>query len=196
MEKKRTSGHKKKAEAEDFLILYSDEASVSVFPTLTHTYAPVGQTPEITVSTEINARLYMASAVSPDGDLLYMIRNQPFDSKAIIEYLEYLKENLQRKLLVIWDGASIHHSEEIRKWLEKQKEGDFFLVKQPFYSPELNADEQVWQQLKNRRLKNRCNQNVKELQPRIEKAMDEMKKDKALIQSFFRHPKLGYKIIS
>ena len=196
MEKRATSRIKKKSEEEDFLVLYSDEASISVFPVLTRTYAPVGETPTITVSTEINARLYMASAVSPDGDLLYMIRNQPFDSKAIIEYLKYLKANLQRKLLIIWDGASIHHSEEIKQWLAKQKENDFFLVKQPYYSPELNADEQAWQQLKNCRLKNRCNQNVKELQPRIEKAMDDMKKNKTLIQSFFKHPKLGYKLIS
>jgi transposase len=148
----------------------------------------------ISVSTEINARLYMASAVSPQGDLLYMIRNKPFDSKAIIEYLEYLRTELKRKLLIIWDGASIHDSAEIRTWLALQKPNEFFLAKQPHYSPELNADEQVWHQLKGIKLKNRCNQNVKELQPRIVKAMDELKENKDLIKAFFNHPKLGYNI--
>jgi transposase len=174
------------------LLLYSDEASISVAPVLSRTYAPKGKTPCITVSTEINARLYMASAISPDGDLLYMVRNKPFDSSAVIEYLEYLRKTCKRKLLVIWDGASIHCSEEVKNWLAKQQEGDFFLAQQPHYSPELNADEQVWHHLKGCKLKDTCNQNVKELQAKIVRAMDEIKEKKSLVKAFFRHPKLGY----
>ena len=142
----------------------------------------------------MNARLYMASAVSPGGDLAYVIRNQPFDTKAMIEYLKYLRAALKRKLLIIWDGASIHDSEEMRTWLALERPGDFFLAKQPHYSPELNADEQVWRQLKDVKLKNRCNQNVKELKPRIVQAMEDLKKDKSMIKAFFNHPKLGYNI--
>lgn len=134
----------------------------------------------------------MASTVSPDGDLFYMIRNKPYDSSAIIEYLEYLRKTIQRKLLIIWDGASIHSSEKIKKWLEKQPQGDFFLVQQPHYSPELNADEQVWHHLKGCKLKNTCNQNVKELQEKIVQAMEEMKEKRSLISAFFQHPELGY----
>lgn len=172
--------------------MYSDEASVSVAPVLTRTYAPKGKTPCITVSTEINARLYMASAVSPHGDLFYMIRNQPFDSGAIIEFLEHLRKESKRKLLVIWDGASIHDSKEIRNWLSIQPKDDFFLAKQPHYSPELNADEQVWHYLKGQKLKNTCNQNVKELKPKIEKAMEDLKQNSQRVSAFFRHPQLGY----
>ena len=134
----------------------------------------------------------MASSISPDGDLLYLIRNKPFDSSAIIEYLEYLRKTCGRKLLIIWDGASIHSSEEIKNWLTKQKDGEFYLAQQPYYSPELNADEQVWRQLKGCKLKDTCNQNVKELEVKIIKAMDQIKENKALIKAFFRHPKLGY----
>ena len=165
-----------------------------MFPVISRTYAPIGKTPVITVSTEINARLYMASAVSPEGELLYMIRNKPFDGKAVIGYPEYLRTNLKRKLLIVWDGACIHDSPEIRTWLALRKTDDFFLAKQPHYSPELNADEQVWHQLKGYKLKNRCNQNVNALLPRIVKAMEELKKDTGLIQAFFRHPELGYNI--
>lgn len=161
-------------------------------PVLTHTYAPIGKTPVITISTEINARLYMASAISPLGDLWYFIRNKPFDSQAVIEYLTYLRETANRKLLIIWDGASIHSSQEVRNWLEKQKKDDFYLAQQPHYSPELNADEQVWHQLKGYRLKNTCNKNVKELQPKITQAMENLKNDKELIKAFFTHPELGY----
>lgn len=123
--------------------------------------------------------------------MLYFIRNKPFDSKAIIEYLDYLQQTL-KKMLIVWDGASIHCSEELKAWLAKQKKNDFYLVQQPHYSPELNADEQVWHQLKSCELKNTCNRNVNELKPKIIQAMEKLKNDKNLIMSFFKHPKLGY----
>lgn len=134
----------------------------------------------------------MASAISLDGDLIYMIRNKPFDSEAITEFLELLLQHLQ-KILIIWDNASIHNSKVTRKWLEQSPHSErLFLVQQPKYSPELNADEQVWNYLKNVELKNTCNQNVKELKPKILKAMEKMKSQPELIKSFFHHPDLGF----
>jgi len=175
--------------------LYSDEASLSLTPTITHTYSPCGSTPVITISTEISRRLYMASAISPFGDLLYMVRNNPFDSQAIIEYLEYLMEQLNRKLLIIWDGASIHDSQQLRNWLDKLPQGKIILVQQPRYSPELNADEQVWSYLKNYKLKNQFNQNLKELQKKTVQALEDIKANPQLIIAFFEHPELGFMTI-
>ena len=159
---------------------------------LSHTYAPKGHTPVITTSTEINARLYMASAISPAGELRYMIRNQPFDSKAVIEFVEYLLESFGRKLLIIWDGASIHDSEETKGYLDTKKSGELHLVMQPYYSPELNADEQVWNYLKGFKLKNTCNPNIKELKEKVTHVMEQLNQQPDLIQNFFCHPALGY----
>jgi len=106
-----------------------------VVSTLTHTYAPKGQTPVITTSTEINLRLYVASAISPAGDLQYMIRKQPFDSEAIISYLEHLQQAFaRRKLLIIRDNASIHDSDKVRTYLSTQKSKRLHLARQPLYS--------------------------------------------------------------
>lgn len=134
----------------------------------------------------------MASGISPLGDLLYMVRNSPFDSQAIIEFLEYLMEQLNRKLLIIWDGASIHNSQQLRNWLDELPKGKIYLAQQPYYSPELNADEQVWSHLKNYKLKNQCNQNLKELQQKTIQALETMKADPQLIMAFFKHPELGF----
>lgn len=191
MERNNFTIVKKKALEEDYLLVYADEASQSVTPRLTRTYALKGKPATITISTEINARLYLASAIGTNGEMDYMIRNKPFDSKAIIEFLEQLLKKLNRKLLIIWDGASIHHSEEVKLFLTKVPENRLFLVKQPHYSPELNADEQVWCHLKNYKLKNTYNRNCQELYPKINSALAEMQKNTSLIASFFRHPELG-----
>ena len=146
----------------------------------------------ITTSTEINLRLYMASAITPAGDLRYMIRNQPFDSATVIEFVEYLLECFQRKLLIVWDGASIHHSKAFKEYLNSKNKGELHLVMQPHYSPELNADEQVWNYLKQHKLKNTCNPNWTELKEKINCAMQTLQQQPSIIQNFFHHPDLGY----
>jgi hypothetical protein len=127
---------------------------------LSYTYAPKGKTPLITTSTEINLRLYMASAITPAGELRYMLRNQPFDSGAVMEFADYLLEGFKRKLLIVWDGASIHHSKAFREYLDRKSNGELHLVMQPHYSPELNADEQVWN--------SQTTQTQKHVQPDVE----------------------------
>ena len=165
---------------------------MSVVSALSHTYAPKGKTPVITTSTEINLRLYMASAITPSGEVRYMIRNQPFDSAAVIEFLQYLLSSFGQKLLIVWDGASIHDSKEVRTYLETKKQKELRLVMQPHYSPELNADEQVWTYLKQHKLKNTCNPTLTELKEKVCTVMEALKQQPLLVQNFFHHPQLGY----
>lgn len=184
---------KKKAKEEDYLILYVDESSISVAAEVSTTYAPIGKTPVITVSTEISARLYAASAISEAGDLVYTIQKKPFNSTGITNFLAQLLDQIAGKLLLIWDGASIHHSAEVKAWLATYEAAPrLHLVQQPRYSPELNADEQVWNYLKNVVLKNTNIQSVKELKPKIVAGLDDLKKEPQKIQRFFHHPDLGF----
>lgn len=65
----------------------------------------------------MSRRAYVASAISSNGDLRYFIKNTPFDTTDMIEYLKYLMNQFDQKLLIIWDGASIHNSAEMRTFL-------------------------------------------------------------------------------
>ena len=163
-----------------------------MMPSISHTYAPRGKRPTIHLSGQHTKRWYIASAVSPIGDCAFFLRNKPFDTKAIIEYLTYVMQYFNQKLLIIWDGASIHNSEELKQWLAQQEKEQLHLVQQPHYSPELNADEQVWHQLKRVKLKDKCHQNFNELQNSIIEKMNDIKNDKQLIMNFFKHPDLGF----
>lgn len=166
---------------------------MSLFPHVSHTYAPIGQTPAITISTEVGQRLYVASAITPKGELIYHLEKKHFSSKTIILFLRQILQTWGRKIILIWDSASIHISQEIRQFLTTLEHSHaLFLVQQPKYSPELNADEQVWSYLKRVELKNTCIRNIKELEPRIRIAMDKIKARPDLIRKFFHHPDLGF----
>ena len=75
-------------------------------------------------------------------------QKEPFDSGAVIEFLKQLMWCIKGKIGIIWDGASIHRSEEIRAFLRQIGRGRIELVRLPAYAPELNPVEGVWSLLK------------------------------------------------
>lgn len=96
---------KKKAVNEGRRFVYIDEASVSVSSFIGYTYARCGKPPVFEINTGITDRLYLASGISEKGDLVYQIRKQPFDGKAIVEFLKQMLTELSGKLLIVWDKA-------------------------------------------------------------------------------------------
>ncbi len=135
----------------------------------------------------------MASGISEHGELVYKIRRKPFDGAAIVALLKQMLSNLSGKLLIVWDNASIHDCQETRRFLATDKRAErLHLAKQPTYSPEVNADEQVWNQIKSVGLKNTCYKNIKELKSKIIKEFEKLKNKPKLIKQFFCHEDVGY----
>jgi len=125
--------------------------------------------------------------------MVYEVQEKAYDGSAIVSFLKHILAKVAEKVLIIWDNASIHDCEVTRQFLRSAPEARrLHLVKQPTYSPQLNADEQVWSQLKCVGLKNSCYQNVKELEPKVREEMEKMKANRQLIQQFFHHPDLGF----
>lgn len=97
----------------------------------------------------------------------------------IVEFLKQLLAALRGKLLIIWDNALIDDCEKTRRFLDTDTSAKRLdLAKQPTYSPQLNADEQVWGQIKSIGLKNTCYGNVKELKPKLIEEMEKLKKSR------------------
>ena len=157
------------------------------------TYAPRGKPAILPINSEVSRRLYVASAISSEGDLFYEVREKAFDGQAIVAFLKQILGNIVEKVLIIWDNASIHDCEKTHEFLDNDDQAKrLHLAKQPTYSPQLNADEQVWSRLKSVGLKNSCYENVKELKPKVIEEMEKMKADRRGIRQFFHHPALGF----
>jgi len=191
MEGRQTTRIKKKAKQEKRLLVYVDEAAVRLLPSVHSTYAEVGKTPVLKDACKYT-HLSVASAISEDGRLFYEVRQDSYNGNGIVLFLEKLLKESKQKLLVIWDGAKIHFSEAVQNFLDKQKGDKIWLAKTPAYSPELNADEQVWAYLKDYELKNVCCKNITELKTKTISALESIKKKKDIVQSFFRHEKVGF----
>jgi transposase len=96
----------------------------------------------------------------------------------------------QERFAVVWDGASIHRSKEIKDLL-RRKPSVFHLEQLPGYSPELNPIELLWAYLKHVKLKNHLFFNLEELETALVKALNEIASDPELIRSFFTKSSVG-----
>ncbi len=89
-------------------------------------------------------------------------------------------------VLLIVDGGSYHQSKAVKAFLRDEgSELGIRLEYLPPYSPELNPDEQVWNQAK-RQLGRMCAATRRELREAAEKVLREIKESVELVRSFFR----------
>ena len=158
------------------------------------TYSRKGQRPKLEVQVVNQKCLRAAVAISPQGDLYYEVRECTFKSQAIVRFLKNLQRTWRKKILLIWDGASIHTSLPVKEWLTEQHDDNprTWLARIPPYSPELNPAELVWSYMKNVLLGNICCKTVKELKVKVIEAFETIKQDRELIQTFFCHKAIAF----
>ncbi len=87
------------------------------------------------------------SSVTNRGTMRFMVYEESTTTKIFIKFVSRLCKDLNRKVFIILDNLSVHHSKKIINWLEKRKDRieAFYL---PSYSPELNPDERLNRDLK------------------------------------------------
>jgi len=85
----------------------------------------------------------MASAISAQGRLHYMVFEGRIDRRVFIEYLTALLHDIEGKIFLVVDGSSVHAAKKTKEYVTKT-EGRLTLFILPPYSPQLNPDEWVW----------------------------------------------------
>lgn len=186
MENGGTARAKKKALGENYAIYYHDESTLQRCANVVHTYAPKGKTPVLALfDTKGYQHVCIASSICATGDLFFSIRDSSFKGEGIVTYLKELLAHTTQKILLIWDNASWHKSEETVAFLRSKEGKRLWVARTPPYSPELNPDEFVWANLKRVQLPNRIAKNSKELKLMAQEAMMTIQNSVELVKSFF-----------
>jgi len=154
-----------------------------MLPCVVRTWAPIGKTPLLRTPCKYE-HLSVASALTMEGKLVTQVRASSFTGKAIVGFLKHLLSKIPGKLILIWDGASIHCSKEVKEFLSQGGAQRLHLVRLPAYSPELNPDEGVWRWLK-RKLGNVCCLSLGELRYELRLAIQKLRYRPHILKSFF-----------
>jgi putative transposase len=118
------------------------------------TWARKGETPVLKRPCKYE-HLSVAGALTVSGRVLVKVQENAFTGEDSVEFLKHILREVAGQVIVIWDGASIHHGEAIKSFLASGGAARLRLIRLPAYAPELNPSEGLWCWLK-RELGNLC----------------------------------------
>lgn len=134
----------------------------------------------------------MLSAVSPRGDLRFMLHEGTVDATVFKEFLKRLMVGATKPVFVIVDGHSIHKAKLVKEYVDSLN-GALKLFYLPPYSPHLNPDEQVWAHMK-RQVSKQFVQDKEGMKNLALDALRRIQKLPAIVKSFFLQQECRYAI--
>lgn len=137
---------RKQAKREKAEIHWGDEMGLRSDHATGRSYGRRGQTPVIP-GTGARFGCNMISAITNRGKLNFMVFKERFEAEVFKEFLSRLVKQSENKIFIIVDRHPVHRSLKVKNWLE-ENEKDIRMFFLPSYSPELNPDEILNQDLK------------------------------------------------
>ena len=128
--------------------------------------------------------LSVISGITAAGQLLVAVQARAFKGRDVVRFLQHLWGHLGGRLLIIWDGAPIHHDRLVHGFVAA---GAVWVEQLPGYAPDLNPDEGVWDQLKYVELKNVTCHDQEELRHELRLAIARLRQKPDLIRRFIKH---------
>ena len=171
-------------------IFFLDEAGVRSDAVLGRTWAPKGQTPEVSTSgrrQSVNA----ISAVNPRGEFWYKVYTGGLNKERFVVFLKSFMRGRKQPVMMIVDGHPAHRARIVRDYVQSQK-GKLEIYFLPGYAPELNPDEFVWNHLKKQGVSKKPLRQGESLRARVQQDLERIRRAPALVRSFFGSPSVAY----
>ena len=181
----RVQAKREKAE-----IYFEDESGVRSDFHSGKTWAVQGETPIVRVTGQ-RFSLNMISAVSPRGALRFMVVKGGVGAKVFISFLKRLMHGQRRPVYLIVDGHPSHRAKAVKEYVESLQ-GRLKLFFLPPYSPELNPDELVWNDVKNNAVGRAKLEGPKDLHRAVIGRLRFLQKRPDRVRSFFQAPETRY----
>jgi len=178
------------AKTENAIIFFGDEAGVRSDHHAGTTWAPKGRTPVVS-STGARFGMNLISAVSAQGEFRFMVTKGKVGAGVFIEFLKRLLYKAERPIFLIVDGHAAHKAKMVKRFLAEHDEKLrlFFL---PPYSPELNPDERVWNDLKNNKIGRKVITGPEELMRDVLNDLRSIQKSKDRVRGYFQNETTKY----
>ncbi len=180
----------KRAKKDGAEIHWGDETGIRNTSQYGRSYAPKGQTPvKETMAKRIS--LNMISTITNQGKVRFMTYKGTMNSQQFIIFMKRLIKGANKKIYLILDNLKVHHSKIVKKWAEKNK-NKIELFYLPSYSPELNPDEYLNNDLKSGIGLKASPKNEKQMKTNVKSHMIFLQKNPKKVARFFHHKAIKY----
>ena len=181
---------RKQAKREKAEICWGDEMGLRSDHAAGRSYSRRGHTPVIP-GTGKRFGCNMISSITNRGHLNFMVFNKKFQSDVFTNFLRRLVRQSNRKVFLIVDSHPVHHSKKVKKWLKKN-EKHICLFYLPGYSPELNPDELLNQNVKTNAVGRHRAGNQKELISNVRNYLHSRQKQPCIVKKYFQEKHVRY----
>ena len=163
-------------------IMFADEARFGRMNRPRPCWAPLGIRPEV-ASQLIREYVYLYGAVSPkDGTCVYLIMPAP-DTECFQIFLDVLAKKYPKEfILLLVDGAGNHRSDKL------MIPANIMPYPLPPYSPELNPQENIWDEIREKIFKNYALKSMNEVYAKLEEAALYIERNPTLVKSITSFP--------
>jgi transposase len=129
------------------LLLFGDEASFAQWGSLSYTWAPKGQQPEVPTSGKRKAYKVFGLIDYFSGRFFYKTHAGRFNSASYAAFLLDVLAQTTQHVVVIQDGARYHTSKAMQQFFATHAER-LTIEPLPAYSPDFNPIEHLWKKVK------------------------------------------------
>jgi transposase len=172
---------------------FEDEAGVGVMTRAGRTWGAVGQ-PPVVPATDRRGGYNVLSVVTATGNLRYSVTEPSINGERYVAFLQQVLRGRTRPLILVADNVPFHRSAVVRQFVRAHRR-QIRLFFFPTHSPELNPDEQVWNEIKHRKLGKQPIKNKPDLKKRLHSALKSLQQKAEKIRSFFKLPDTEYAAI-
>lgn len=182
---------KKRAKKEKAEIFWGDETGIRSDHQAGKTYGVKGKTPVVKISAK-RYKTNVISALNNKGKFAFSVFKGKFDQKIFIDFLKRLiKYSKAKKVFLIVDSYSSHKGAKVQEFISENK-SKIELFYLPTYSPELNPDELLNNNLKATLFKERRPGSEKEQDLMVRNKLRSFQQKPQQIINLFKHKKVQY----
>jgi transposase len=181
----RAQAKREKAE-----IHWGDEMGLRSDHQVGRSFSRRGQTPVI-YGTGQRFGCNMISAITNRGRLRFMVFKHRFTAEVFLKFLRRLIRQTGRKALLILDSHPVHRSGRVKRFVadhSKRLRLEFL----PGYSPEINPDEYLNQDVKSNAVGRRRPPTQEAMVAGVRSYLRATQKQPHIVESYFHHPDVRY----
>jgi transposase len=179
---------KKLAKAHQCEIYWGDEMGMRSDHQVGTSYGRCGHTPTIP-GTGKRFGCNMISAITNRGHLLFMVFKRRFTATVFIEFLTRLVRQVGDLFLIV-DGHPVHRSAMTKRWLAQHPEVRMFQL--PGYSPKLNPDELLNQDVKSNAVGRQRPRDEREMVSTVRSYLRSTQQQPQVVQQYFQQKDVLY----
>jgi transposase len=152
------------------LLLFGDEASFAQWGSLSYTWAPKGQQPEVRTSGKRKGYKVFGLIDYFSGQFFYKAHEGRLNSASYAAFLLDVLAQTRRHVVVIQDGARYHTSQAMKKFFQAHA-ARLTIEQLPSYSPDFNPIEHLWKKVKKEATHLKYFPDFSQLQAEVDRAL-------------------------